>query len=57
MLAVDAVGLRALLADPPGRRLLLDREGVPALDVSRGLVGVPQVTTGAWALGDDWCWA
>ncbi len=54
VLAVDAAGLRALLADPPGRRLLLDREGVPALDVSRGLVGVPQVTTGAWALGDDW---
>lgn len=53
VLDVDPAGLRALLDAPPPGRLLLDRDGVPALDVSRRAIGVMRVETGAWRLGDD----
>lgn len=53
VLDVDEPGLRALLDAPPPGRLLLDRDGVPALDVSRRAIGVMRVETGAWRLGDD----
>jgi hypothetical protein len=53
VLDVDQAGLRALLDAPPPGRLLLDRDGVPALDVSRRALGVMRVETGAWRLGDD----
>lgn len=54
VLAVDAAGLRALLAGGPDGRLLLDCDGVPALDAGRALVGVPAVEAAPWNLGDDW---
>jgi hypothetical protein len=50
---VDESGLRALLAAPPAGRLVLDRDGVPALDFSRRMVGANRLETGAWRLGDD----
>ncbi len=53
VLDVDQAGLRALLDAPPPGRLVLDRDGVPALDLSRRAIGVPRMETGAWRLGDD----
>lgn len=53
VLEVDEAGLAALLAAPPGGRLVLDRDGVPALDTSRKMAGANCVETGAWQLGDD----
>lgn len=53
VLEVDEAGLRALLEAPTRGRLLLDRDGVPALDLSRRAVGAHRVETGAWRLGDD----
>lgn len=53
VLEVDEAGLAALLSAPPGGRLVLDRDGVPALDVSRRAVGAHRVETGAWQLGND----
>jgi hypothetical protein len=53
VLEVDEAGLGALLAAPPGGRLALDRDGVPALDVSRRAVGAHRVETGSWRLGND----
>ncbi|MBK9473146.1 MAG: S8 family serine peptidase [bacterium] len=53
VLEVDEAGLRALVDAPPQGRLLLDRDGVPALDASRRAVGAHRVETGAWKLGDD----
>lgn len=53
VLEVDEDGLGALLAAPPGGRLLLDRDGVPALDTSRRMVGAHRVESGGWLLGND----
>ncbi|MBK8166361.1 MAG: S8 family serine peptidase [bacterium] len=53
VLEVDEPGLGALLAAPPGGRLVLDRDGVPALDASRKSVGAHRVETGPWRLGND----
>lgn len=53
VLEVDEAGLGALLAAPPGGRLVLDRDGVPALDASRKAVGAHRVETGSWRLGND----
>lgn len=54
VLACDADGLAALLARAGGGRLLLDRDGVPALDAARPLLGVPRVRARGWSLGADW---
>jgi hypothetical protein len=59
VLACDAVGLEALLAEAAaakaGRgRLMLDRDGVPALDAARILVGGDRVRAPGWTLGRDW---
>ncbi|MCB1185086.1 S8 family peptidase, partial [bacterium] len=54
VLDVDAAGLRALLAERRPGRILLDRDGVPALVDSRPLIGVDAASTGTLDLGDDW---
>ena len=54
VLAGDEAGLAALLRARSGGRFLLDRDGVPALDTSRGLVGGGRVSAGFWRLGQDW---
>ncbi len=53
-LAVDPVGLRALLAAPLSGRLVLDRDGTPALDRSSVLCGVSLARAGQWRLEGDW---
>ena len=53
VLEVDEAGLRTLLDAPNRGRLLLDRDGVPALDLSRRAIGAERVETGAWRLGND----
>jgi len=54
VLALDEPGLAAFLDADPDARVLLDRDGVPALDTSRTMVGADQAMTGYWQLGDDW---
>jgi len=54
VLAVDAPGLRALLANPLPGRIMLDRDGVPALVNNREMVGATRAETGTWKLGNDW---
>jgi hypothetical protein len=53
-LAVDPVGLRALLAAPRSGRLVLDRDGTPALDRSSVLCGVSLARAGPWRVEGDW---
>ncbi len=47
-------GLRAFLVNRPGGRVMVDRDGVPALADSRVLAGATRLETGRWQLGDDW---
>lgn len=54
VLGVDEAGLAAFLIANPGGRILLDRDGTPALAFSRPLVGADQAVTGHWTLGEDW---
>ncbi|HPF71360.1 MAG TPA: hypothetical protein PLQ13_11865, partial [Candidatus Krumholzibacteria bacterium] len=54
VLACDEAGLAALLARAGEGRLQLDRDGVPALDVARPLVGADRVRQPGWNLGRDW---
>ncbi|MEN8006944.1 MAG: S8 family serine peptidase [Candidatus Krumholzibacteriota bacterium] len=54
VLAGNETGLRAFLADRPGGRIMIDRDGVPALADSRHLAGAARLETGRWQLGDDW---
>ncbi len=54
VLAVDPSGLRDFLAKPLGGRILLDRDGTPALDTSIRQMGARQAATGYWKLGEDW---
>jgi len=54
VLDLDEAGLRAFLTIRPFGRFMLDRDGVPALANSRGLVGAGQLESGRWRLGDDW---
>ena len=54
VLDVDEAGLRALLTSPPPGRLMLDRDGVPALVDSRAIVGADRAVDSHWQLGDDW---
>ena len=54
VLACDEAGLRALLARAGGGRLMLDRDGVPALDAARPLIGTPRAWGPGWRLGRDW---
>lgn len=53
-LAVDAAGLGLLLDAHLEGRLLLDRCGRPALDVSRAQVGAEVLEKAPWNLGVDW---
>jgi hypothetical protein len=54
VLDLDEKGLAAFLNGEPTCRIMLDRDGVPALVDSRNLIGVARVETGQWQLGDDW---
>lgn len=54
VLAADEAGLSAFLASDPDCLVLLDRDGVPALVDSRGMVGMGRVTSGDLELGNDW---
>lgn len=52
--ACDGPALRALLETGGAGRILLDREGLPALDASRPQVGADQIMASHWRLGQDW---
>ena len=54
VLDLDEAGLRAFLANRPSGRIMLDRDGVPALADSRRLVGAVRAQTGTWQLGNEW---
>ncbi len=55
VLEVDPAGLREVLALGPGRcRVMLDREGRPALQESRALVGAELVAADPWRVQGDW---
>ncbi|MBE0566952.1 MAG: S8 family serine peptidase, partial [Krumholzibacteria bacterium] len=54
VLACDEAGLAALLEHGGPGRLMLDRDGVPALDAARPLLGVPRARSRGWSLGMDW---
>ncbi len=54
VLDLDEAGLRAFLTNRPFGRVMLDRDGVPALADSRGLAGATRLEAGRWGLGDDW---
>jgi hypothetical protein len=54
VLDMDEAGLGAFLAHRPAGRIMLDRDGVPALVNSRKMVGTARVENGPWQLGDDW---
>ncbi len=54
VLVGDSPGLRAFLAAAPPGRIILDRDGTPALDQSRISTGQDQVIHGQWPLGNDW---
>ncbi|MHB8079431.1 MAG: S8 family serine peptidase, partial [Candidatus Krumholzibacteriia bacterium] len=54
VLAVDPAGLRALLAAPGAGRLVLDRDGTPALDRSSVLCGALIARAGPWRVEGDW---
>jgi len=54
VLDMDEAGLGAFLANRPSGRIMLDRDGVPALVDSRKMVGAARVENGQWQLGDDW---
>ncbi len=54
VLEADEAGLRALLAERDGARLLLDRDGRPALDRGRALCAVAPARSGPWQLEGDW---
>lgn len=66
VLALDAAGLAAFLAEPHSGFTMLDRDGVPALVGSLGgsftssfignreMVGIGRVSSGDLSLGDDW---
>jgi len=54
VLALDEPGLAAYLAHKPDGRVILDRDGIPALDSSTTMVGSRQLQSGIWNLGQDW---
>gem|GEM_PF-2173320 len=54
VLAADEAGLAAILRAGPDGRVFLDRNGTPALDGGRAMVGVPALEAEPWLLGDDW---
>lgn len=54
VLALDEAGLAAYLTHKPDGRILLDRDGTPALDGSTVQMGARQLRAGAWNLGEDW---
>ena len=54
VLSLDEDALRAFLERSVSGRLVLDREGRPALADSRWQVGADQAAAGPWQLGEDW---
>jgi hypothetical protein len=53
VLEVDPQGLRGLLSARPSGRIMLDRDGTPALLESRKLVGVASLANTPWFLQGD----
>jgi hypothetical protein len=51
---VDPAGLAIFLAERDGGRILLDRDGVPALDTSRTQIGTEILWNGPWKVDGDW---
>ncbi len=54
VLALDQAGLRSFLACPDKGAVLLDRDGLPALDQSRAQAGAELARNGPWELKGDW---
>ncbi len=54
VLALDQAALLTFLRNKPDGRILLDRNGTPALDTSIRQVGGRQLAAGHWQLGEDW---
>ncbi len=54
VLALDEPALATFLQNKPDGRILLDRNGTPALDNSVRQMGGRQAAGGHWQLGDDW---
>jgi Subtilase family len=54
VLALDSPGLKSFLQNKPNGRILLDRNGTPALDTSIRQMGGRQAAAGYWQLGSDW---
>ncbi len=54
VLEVDASGLRILMDHGVAGQVFLDRDGQPALDQSRVLVGAELARSGPWRVTGDW---
>lgn len=54
VMALDEAALAAYLAGPTGGKVWLDRDGIPALALSRSMVGADQLAASSWHLGADW---
>jgi hypothetical protein len=54
VLALDQTAMREFLKGDFDGLVVLDRDGLPALDQSRRQVGAEQMATGHWKLGEDW---
>lgn len=54
VLSLDELALKTFLQNKPDGRILLDRNGTPALDNSVRQMGGRQAAGGHWQLGDDW---
>jgi hypothetical protein len=54
VVSLDEAALRAFLKKSLSGRIMLDREGLPALAESRYQVGADQAAVGQFKLGNDW---
>ncbi len=54
VLALDQSAMATFLLNKPEGRIVLDRNGVPALDTSIRQIGARQLGAGHWELGYDW---
>jgi len=54
VLSCDASGLAQVLGRAGRGRLMLDRDGVPAVTAQQALAGVDRVREPGWSLGRDW---
>jgi len=54
VLSGDETGIRAFLDSKPSGRIMLDRDGTPALVDSKVMSGQHNAFVGQWPLGQDW---